>query len=244
MGPELIAVVFFGAFAGGIVNGLTGFGTGLTTLGLWLYILEPTAAATLVIICSIVSQMQTLRMIWHAIVWRRVLTFLIPGVLGVPLGAYILPHIDPNYFRIGVGAFLIAYSVYVLTRKEMLKSAWGGRVADGVVGFAGGILGGIAGLSGALPVVWADVRGWTKEERRSFVQIFNIAILFLALASHALAGLLTRQIWIAALFALPGTIGGARLGAFIYRRLADHAYQRIIMVLLLLSGAMLIWTSR
>jgi uncharacterized membrane protein YfcA len=49
---------------------------------------------------------------------------------------------------------------------------------------------------------------------------------------------------IAAIFALPGTMGGAAVGAFIYRRLADHAYQRIIMMLLFLSGAILIWTSR
>jgi uncharacterized membrane protein YfcA len=48
---------------------------------------------------------------------------------------------------------------------------------------------------------------------------------------------------VAAIAALPGTIGGARIGAFIYRRLADRSYQRIIMMLLLLSGIALIWTS-
>jgi hypothetical protein len=48
---------------------------------------------------------------------------------------------------------------------------------------------------------------------------------------------------VAAVAALPGTIGGAWLGAFIYRRLADRSYQRIIMMLLLLSGVALIWTS-
>ena len=115
--------------------------------------------------------------------------------------------------------------------------------ADGVVGFAGGVLGGLAGLSGVLPAVWTDVRGWTKEERRAVVQTFNIAILSLALVSHAVSGLLTRQVAVAAIAALPGTIGGARIGAFIYRRLADHSYQRIIMMLLLISGVVLIWTS-
>jgi uncharacterized membrane protein YfcA len=43
---------------------------------------------------------------------------------------------------------------------------------------------------------------------------------------------------------LPGTIGGAWLGAFIYRRIADRSYSRIIMTLLLISGVVLIWTSR
>jgi uncharacterized membrane protein YfcA len=55
--------------------------------------------------------------------------------------------------------------------------------------------------------------------------------------------LVTRQVLIAAIIALPGTIAGAHFGAFIYRRLADHSYQRVIMAMLLLSGIALIWTS-
>jgi len=75
------------------------------------------------------------------------------------------------------------------------------------------------------------------------VQFFNLVILSLALVAHAASGMLTRQVCLDALVALPATIGGAWLGAFIYRRLADHSYQRIIMVLLLISGSTLIWTS-
>ena len=37
-------------------------------------------------------------------------------------------------------------------------------------------------------------------------------------------------------------VKGAWTGAFIYRRLADRGYQRVVMLLLLLSGATLIWT--
>lgn len=235
--------MFAGALAGGIVNGLTGFGTALTVLGIWLYAIPTTVAATLVILCSVASQLQTLPMIWRTILWHRVLIFVVPGILGVPIGTFLLPHIDPRLFRIGVGGFLVIYSAYVLARRAEIKSVWGGQAADGVVGFVGGVLGGIAGLSGVLPMVWTDVRGWTKEQRRAVVQTFNIAILSFALVSHAVSGLLTRQVAVAAIAALPGTIGGAWFGAFIYRRLADRSYQRIIMMLLLLSGIVLIWTS-
>jgi len=52
-----------------------------------------------------------------------------------------------------------------------------GRTADGAIGFAGGILGrGLAGLSGALPTVWATLRGWGKDERRGVFQAFNLTI--------------------------------------------------------------------
>jgi len=243
MESQQIALVFVGGLAGGVVNGLTGFGTALTVLGIWLYAIAPPVAASLVILCSVVSQLQTLPMIWRAILWRRVLAFIIPGVVGVPIGTVLLPHIEPRFFKIGIGVFLVAYTCYVLARREPIKSEWGGQAADSMVGFAGGVLGGLAGLSGALLVVWTDVRGWSKEQRRGVLQTFNMAILSLALVAHAASGLLTRQVAVAAIVALPGTVGGAWLGAVIYRRLHDRSYQRIIMLLLLFSGVALIWSG-
>ncbi len=139
--------------------------------------------------------------------------------------------------------FLVIYPSYVLLRRHHLEHAWGGGAADGVVGFGGGILGGLTGLSGVFPVIWTDVRGWSKEQRRAVVQSFNLIILSLALVAHAVSGMLTRQVGLDALVALPATIGGAWFGAFIYRRLADHSYQRIIMVLLAISGVTLMWTN-
>ena len=239
-----MTLVLVGALAGGLVNGLTGFGTGLTVLGVWLYAISPTVAATLVIFCSCVSQLQMLPMIWPTIRWHSVLPFVVPGVLGVPIGTLLLPHIDARLFKIGIGVFLVAYTSYVLMRRNATRSSWGGMGADCVVGFIGGILGGLAGLSGVLVVVWTDIRGWNKEHRRGVIQIFNIAILMLALVSHAVSGLITRQVALAAIVALPGTIGGAALGGFIYRRIADRSYSRVIMVLLLIAGVVLIFTSR
>src|SRR5580692_3025313 len=126
MGAEQIAIVFAGALAGGLVNGLTGFGTALTVLGIWLYAIPPAVAATLVILCSAISQLQTLPMIWRTIRWEYVLAFVAPGLLGVPIGTYLLPHIDPRIFKIGIGVFLVAYTGYVLMRRARMKVAWGG----------------------------------------------------------------------------------------------------------------------
>ncbi len=243
MGLGQVVLVVFGAFAGGVVNGLTGFGTAITAIGIWLYAIPPTVAASVAIICSVVSQTQTLHLIWRKIRWDRLLPLVVPGVIGVPIGTLLLSHIDPRFFKLGIGTFLIVYSAYVLARRGEISSGFGGRAADGIAGFGGGVLGGLTGLSGVLPVVWTDVRGWTKEQRRGVVQTFNMAILSLALVSHALTGLLTRQVALDAVIALPATIAGAWLGAFIYRRLADRGYQRAVMMLLLVSGVGLIWNS-
>lgn len=243
METDQIVLVLLGALAGGFVNGLTGFGTGITAMGLWLYAISPPVAASLVIICSVVSQLQTLPTIWGAIEWKRVLPFVGPGLIGVPMGTRLLAHVDPRTFKIGVGLFLVAYTAYALARKVQMCSQWGGRVADGVVGFCGGCLGGFAGFSGVLPIVWTDIRGYTKENRRSVLQAFNISILTAALASHAFAGLLTEQVGWATMAALPGTVGGAWLGLTVYKRLGNRGFQQVVMSLLFVSGLVLIWTS-
>jgi hypothetical protein len=80
--------------------------------------------------------------------------------------------------------------------------------------------------------------------QRSILQTFNLAILGAALVSHAWSGLVTREVGLAALAAVPGSIAGAWVGAEIYKRLGDRGFARIVLGLLFLSGVVLIWTSR
>ncbi len=237
-------IVTVGAFSGGFVSGLAGFGTGLVAMGIWLHALPPTIAASLVVICSVVSQLQTIPTVWHAIRPRRVLPFVIPGLIGVPVGTQLLGFLDPNAFRFSMGVLLLGFSTFSLLCGTGLKIAWGGRIADGLVGLAGGVLGGLAGLSGPLPTMWAAVRGWGKDERRSLFQTFNLTILLAALLSYALTGHLTPDVGWAVMAALPGTLAGAWLGSHVYRRLGDRHFHNVILSLLAFSGLTLLWASR
>src|ERR1700727_2171966 len=129
MGPIGYVLLFVGALARGFGSGLAGFGTALMALGIWLYILPPSAAVPLVLICSIIAQTSTLPSIWRTIDFKLVLPFLV-----------------------------------------------------------GGVLGGLAGLSGPIPILWASVRGWGKDERRAVFQTFNWTVLSAALVAQAGTG--------------------------------------------------------
>lgn len=230
------ALVLAGAFAGGFVSGLTGFGTGLTALPFWLFAVTPTLAAPLVVVCSLVAQIQTLPAIWHAIDFRRALPFVLGGLAGVPAGTLILPYVSVTNFRLAVGALLVVYCGFLLIGQLRLRIAWGGRAADGVVGLAGGVLGGLAGLSGPLPTIWAGLRGWDKDARRGVFQAFNVSILTFALVTQTVAGLLTVELGRLVLIALPGTLLGAWAGRRIYVRLDTLKFDRVVLILLLISG--------
>ena len=97
-----LVFLLLGALAGGFVSGLAGFGTGLMALGIWLYVLPPSMAVPLVLICSIVGQTTTLFSLWRLIDFRLVWPFLIGGLLGVPLGTLLVAHADPQVFKLGV----------------------------------------------------------------------------------------------------------------------------------------------
>jgi uncharacterized membrane protein YfcA len=236
-------IVFLGALAGGFVSGLAGFGTGLTALGIWLYVIKPPLAASLVVVCSVFAQVQTIPMIWHAIKPRLVAPFIVGGLAGVPLGTALVLYLDPYWFRLGIGIVLLVFSSVMLRGGPSRPITAGGRLADAVVGFGGGVLGGLAGLSGPLPTMWATLRAWGKDERRSVFQSFNLTILIAALATHALNGMLTTQLWRLVVVALPGTFVGAWLGARLYRKLSETRFRVVVLLLLGISGVILIATS-
>jgi uncharacterized protein len=241
----VVALILAGAVAGGIVNGLTGFGTALTGLPLWLQAVEPLIAAQLASACSVLGHLTTLPEIWRAAAWRRLAPMLIAGLLGVPIGTWLLPLISLATFKVAVGVTLIGYcSVLLLASGWHAKVTAGGRIAEAMVGFGGGILGGIAGLSGVLPTVYATLTGWAKEERRVFFQTFNLLVLSAMLAASAVQGLIGRGLLLALGVAVPATLVGSWLGVAIYRRLDDRRFDRIVLIVLLLSGVGLVWFSR
>jgi len=238
-----MAVVLFGAFCGGFVSGLAGFGTGITAMGIWLFALPPSVAATLVIVCSVAAQLQTLPKVWHAIDPGRVTRFVVPGLVGVLPGTLLLAYLDPRSFKILIALLLFIYSLWQLAWRGQPLRLSAGRAVDGFVGLLGGVFGGLAGLSGPLLVIWSSFKSWSRDERRSTLQAYNGSILVLALLSHLLAGQFTRELLYAIAVALPGTLLGACAGSRLYVSTSEEFYQRILLVLLMFSAIILIGTN-
>lgn len=237
------ALLFLGALAGGFVSGLAGFGMALMALGIWLYVLPPSLAVPLVLICSVIAQTATLPSMWRTFDLTLVWPFIIGGLAGVPLGTMLIAHADPQIFKFSVGVLLLVFPTALYFQRRPMAVRFGGKPADAGIGFAGGILGGLAGLSGPLPILWASMRGWGKEERRGIFQTFNWTVLFAALCLQAAAGLVKLEVVWLTLLAFPGTMLGAWLGARTYHALSDRNFRDIVLGLLLLSGVGLVWNS-
>src|SRR3546814_17449936 len=80
--------------------------------------------------------------------------------------------------RLSVGIFLVCSAISKLSGLTRLAiGAWGGRPSDAAVGVGGGILGGIAGLSGPLPLHWLQLLGGPSAAKRSVFQQFTLLVL-------------------------------------------------------------------
>ena len=238
--PGDAAIVVAGALTAGFVNGLSGTGYSLMALGFWLHVMAPTTAAPLTALCSVSGHIQSLPRIWRGVIWKRLWPFLAAGLIGVPMGTALLGRIHIQPLKLAVGTFLILYCCWMAFVRRPPIVHGGGRLADAGIGLVGGVLGGMASMSGPAPTLWTQLRGWNMHEQRGVNQPFNMSILAAALASAAVAGFLDRTflIWVA--ITLPTTFIGARLGLLVYGRIDDRQFRWIILGLLTLAGLSLI----
>lgn len=232
-------VVVIGALCGGFVTGVAGFGTGLTALAFWLHVVNPVVAAALVVTCSVVGQVQSLYTIRRAINLRRAWPFLAGGILGVPVGVASLRIVAPHDLKMLLGIVLTGYTGLLLATGRFPTISWGGKFADGMIGFGGGALGGLAGLSGPLPTIWCNLRGWNADAQRAVYQPFNLIILAIVLCTYILQGTMTGEVWRLVLMCIPATTLGVFLGIRTYGRVNDRQFRTLVLWLLFFSGIVL-----
>lgn len=234
-------VVAGAAFLGAFASGLAGFAFGLVALGLWLHVLSAHVAGPLVIVASLITQTVSLLHFRRQVRLDLLWPFLVGAVVGTPLGVWLLAYADPLLMRRIMGAFLVAYASFFLLRPPLKPVHSGGRVADGGVGFVGGVMGGLAGLSGAVPTAWCGLRGWHKDTSRAVYQPFNIAVQLMALPALLGAGLLNRELGYYTLLCVPAMLVGVWFGVRVYRRIDEAQFRKLILWLLLASGASLLF---
>ncbi len=233
-------LILVGALVGGFVNGLTGFGTGITALVFWLYAMPPVVAAPLVAACSVIGQLQALPMLRASIDMKRLAPFLMGGLPAVPVGAWLVSSTPVNAVKLGLGVLLVTSSSFLLFWNRPARRRIGGKPGDAAVGLIGGVLGGLAGLSGVLVTLWVSLQPWGRDERRAVFQSFNLVVLASVLVVYAVMGQLSSAFFRAFLLALPGTIVGAYLGQVVYQKLADETFRRLVLGLLLIAGLILV----
>ena len=235
-----ITLFLVATFAGALVAGLSGFAFGLVAASIWLYILTPLQTATLIVAFGLIVQGYAVWKLRSSLDWKKLAPFVFGAALGVPVGVGILTWANPAHVRIGVGVFLVLYSLYALFRPAIAPVKAGGAAADAGIGFLNGVLGGLTGLAGILVTIWCGLRGWPKEVQRTVFQPVAVAIFLMSALWIGAKGAITADTIKLFLIGLPALLAGTWLGLRLFGRLDEAMFRRVVLVLLLASGVVLI----
>jgi uncharacterized membrane protein YfcA len=234
------AIFLTATFVAALITGVAGFAFGLVAAAVWLYVLTPLQTATLIIWFGLIVQGYAVWKLRHAISWQRIAPLVVGAAIGVPFGVFMLSTASPHALRIGVGIVLVLYSAYGLLRPTMKPITAGGSAADGVVGVLNGALGGATGFAGIVATIWCQLRGWPKDQQRAVFQPVGVATFAMSAAWLGGQGSLTRDVlWLFAL-ALPALLLGTWAGMKLYGKLDENQFRKVVLVLLLASGAALL----
>lgn len=238
MNTELLLYLALGATAGGFINGLAGTGTALFALGFYLVVLDPIRSVAIVALMSVLAGFQGLWVVRAEILAQphRLLRFVVPGLVGVPIGLGLLEVIDANAMRLAIAAMLILYGGYFGFRSALPALSRRTPWVDASIGLIGGVLGGAASVSGAIPSMWLTLRPWAKSEMRAVLQPYNVAILGTTITLLFFRGAYDRTALQALLITVPIGLIAARIGITVFHRLSDTGFRRLLILLTLLMG--------
>ena len=236
----LLVFLLAAGLSGGFVNGLAGFGTALFSLGWLLQVMPPQQAVAIALVCSLVTGVPGVWQVRHSIDRRRLALFILPAFAGIPIGTGLPGLIDTRLLSLLVGGMLLLYGGYFAFRRTLPAIEGNWTLVEAGIGFVGGVLGAMAGLSGALPSMWLALRPWPKAVQRGIMQPFSMVILLVATVLLSLEGVFTSELLYNLALVLPASMFGAVIGLMLFRRMPDALYPRVLIGLMLISGGTLL----
>lgn len=235
--PRLVPVLLIGFF-GAAVQGMSGFGFGLVCMSLLPLLLPVDQAVPLV---AGVGFTLTMHLGWRLrrhLSFRRAVPLILGGAVGTPLGIAFLQGADPRLVRGLLGAVILSYAVYALTRRADAVRERPPSVGVGMVaGLCGGVLGGAFNTGGPPAVVYVSAMGWQKDAATSTLQAFFLFGSLFTVSGHLAVGNFDAPVQAMLWPLLPAAWAGSILGARIYDRVPQARFQRLVLVMLLVLGA-------
>lgn len=235
--------VMLAIFAAASMSSIAGFAFSAICGAMLFHLLgAPVHIVGIMIVCSIAIQFLSVISLENAIDVKHLTRFVFGGVIGLPLGVYLLTHISSSIYMKCIGLLLICYGFYMLIRRPNAKN-YASPVGDYIAGFLGGVTGGFAAFPGAFVTIWCGLKGWTKDQQRGvyqpfilIMQILALILIFFVQSSHPPSDRLDLQ----TISYVPAALLGTWCGIAIFRRLTEIQFARSVNLLLIVSGVGLV----
>jgi uncharacterized membrane protein YfcA len=230
----------------GVVCGATlirstfGFGEALVAVPLLALKIPVAVAAPLAVLVSITVAAVVVVQDWEKVHVRSALWLVASTMLGIPLGLWLLIHLDRAWVEGVLGGVIILFSGYSLVGARGLVLERDRRSVMACFGVVAGVLGGAYGMNGPPLVVYGSLRRWSAQHFRATLQGYFLPASMVGMAGYWLAGLwvpeVTRLYW----WSLPGAAAAIVAGRAANRRLEGRVFLKMVHVGLLVIGGVLV----
>ena len=241
-----IFLVAIGLGIAGLVKGVTGMGLPLIGVTLLATFFTVPHAIAILVVPTLVTNIWQLWSFRHS--WRRgrmpfLLPMLIFGAAGICVGTWLLVKIDDQVLKIALAIMLLAYIALRLTRPSFSIGERVGRLLSAPIGFAAGVIAGATGVSAPIGVTFIHAMRFERTAHVFAVSALFTMFVLAQIPALMVAGVLTPGRWLESVFALLPVAVAMPAGNWIGERVNQTTFDRVIIVLLVVTAVRLIIDS-
>ncbi len=236
---ELTLALFFAItviLLAGLVQGLAGFGFSQFALPLLVLVMISQELIPIMVVLSLFLNIFLVYELRKDIQLKRIWPLMLGGILGIPIGTYLLLIADTGIMKLLIGLVIIIFGLAQLF--EIRKTVKNEKLAMGPIGFAGGILNGSVSMSGPPLIIFFSNQKMGKQEFRANLIAFFMFINLVTLPVFLFAGLLTSEIITISGILLPGLIVGAFIGSRLALKIDEARFKKMTTLLIIFMGCL------
>jgi uncharacterized membrane protein YfcA len=239
--PFAIFVIVLAYFLAGLAKGTSGFGLPLIAVPMVAIILPVPVAIALTfapILASNIHQAATTAR--PILVLRRFWPLIVCMVVGTALGAQILTRVDQNTTSITVGVLLLTFVATRGLAARLGVPARAERWLNPVIGFASGLLGGVAGMLGPLFLIYLVALRLPKDAFVGTVSVFYLIGIIPLYWTLIASGIIARNEAIVSALACAPLFAGIWFGVWLRGRVSQTGFMRVVLAMIFIVGLNLI----
>lgn len=219
---------------------LLGFGAGLVAVGALAMLLPDVRdVVVLLLLVNLPAELFVVASSWREIAWRGVAVLMVGVALGIPAGAWLLGHGEPQLLLSVLGGVLLVVGVAFGLSSERRVIRWP-RWVVGPIGLLSGLLTGLFGTGGPPLVLYYQLGGADKAAFRGNLMAIFLLMTAIRVPSYAGAGLITGERLWSSLMVLPAVIVGAWVGNRLHLTIGEKMFRKLVALALGVLGALLL----
>ena len=228
-------VVFFASIVAGVIQSVTGFGSGIFMMlffPLFFPILQASALSSSISLVSNVSLSWRYR---RKCQWKLTLFPSIVYILTSSAAILLAPYLPTETLKKVFGGFLVILSIYFLTVSGRIKIK-ANLVSATICGALSGVVGGLFGIGGPPMVIFFLAALDDKEQYLGTIQFFFLVTSFYTFIFRIINGIYGVELIPFSLIGIVGILIGKAIGTRIIDRINADTMKKIVYVFLGFSG--------